>query len=61
MSSHREKYEHLVGKHVDEAVETLQGDGMLHANNEFFFSIAKYFRFRTTCLPSHGLHSKRQS
>ena len=33
MSSHRENYAHLVGKHVDEAVETLKADGMLKLAN----------------------------
>ncbi len=61
MSSHREKYAHLVGKHVDEATEALKSDGMLHVNDKFFFSVVKYFRFGTTCLPSHGPHSKRKS
>jgi hypothetical protein len=61
MSSHGVKYAHLVGKHVDEATQVLRGDGMLHVNDEFFFFLAKYFRFGTTCLPLYGPHSKQGS
>ncbi len=61
MSSYSEKYGHLVGKHVDEAINALKADGMFYVNDQFFFPLSKYFRFGTSCLPSHGPHSKRKS
>ena len=61
MSTHGEKYEHLVGKHVDEAIETLKNDGKWHVSKEFLSSIVKYFRSGTTCIPSHGSYSQRES
>lgn len=39
MSSYGEKYNHLVGKHVDEAIETLKNDGMFYMKKGFFLYI----------------------